>query len=444
MGLTTFARQLSAAFFKRPKLVIGLIFFFSLLLIIIHYQLTGFSIYSDGIGYYVYDRSIVIDHDLNFSNEYAYYENSYSRISNMSRGDIFRSMGVTKTGLVQNFYSIGVAILQLPFFLAAHLVTLLLAGLGVPLAADGYSILYELFVAIGMLLYAFIGSLAVFKFLSRFYSQDTSLLATLTLVLSTGLIWYMAVEPTMSHGAAFFIIALFVCLWYSTLENRSIAQWVLLGLIGGLAVLIRQVDGIFLLLIAFEAIPKLFSYYKARQWDKIRGYIFGLLAFAAAVFIIFVPQFLAWKEIYGSYLYYSYGKAGTVAINGLNKGVGYWTGSSIVPMLFSLKDGLIRMPVIIISILCLLFIPNKMKDNKVRYYFAALCISEILVYSFWSLWNSGYNSRFLISSFPLLSVGLASGYEAIRKKSGWLLLLSIVSLIALNLLNVLSMLRVGV
>ena len=38
------------------------------LVMLIHYILTGFIIYSDGMSYYVYARSLVIDHDLNFSN----------------------------------------------------------------------------------------------------------------------------------------------------------------------------------------------------------------------------------------------------------------------------------------------------------------------------------------------------------------------------------------
>src|SRR5689334_7789769 len=60
----------------QPRWVFAGLFLFSLLFFLallrvprVDRQLIG----SDGAYYYVYVRSLVIDHDLNFANEYAYY-----------------------------------------------------------------------------------------------------------------------------------------------------------------------------------------------------------------------------------------------------------------------------------------------------------------------------------------------------------------------------------
>jgi hypothetical protein len=90
----------------QPRWVFAGLFLFSLLFFLallrvprVDRQLIG----SDGAYYYVYVRSIVIDHDLNFANEYAYYR--LPAIANSP----------TPTGLAPNKYAIGPALLWIPF-----------------------------------------------------------------------------------------------------------------------------------------------------------------------------------------------------------------------------------------------------------------------------------------------------------------------------------------
>ncbi|NJP05140.1 MAG: hypothetical protein HC837_05685 [Chloroflexaceae bacterium] len=80
--------------------IIGGLFALSLplyLLLIPVPRADGQLIGSDGTAYYAYVRSLVMDHDLDLSNEYAYYD--------------FTEYGITPTGLPTNKYPIGPALL---------------------------------------------------------------------------------------------------------------------------------------------------------------------------------------------------------------------------------------------------------------------------------------------------------------------------------------------
>jgi len=108
-------------------------------------------IHSDGRGYYAYIRSLAFDRDLDFSNEFSLFTDD-------PRG-LPLAEARTKTGYVQNPWSVGPAILWIPFFLLAHLGTYLFNTVGFSLPLDGYSFLYVLAASLGSAFYTFLGRL---------------------------------------------------------------------------------------------------------------------------------------------------------------------------------------------------------------------------------------------------------------------------------------------
>jgi len=92
-------------------------------------------IISDGRYYYAYLPSLVVDGDLDFSNQIReHWETEWNPALLLDR---------TERGLVRNQYPIGLALTLFPSFLAAHAATKASAlGGGAPLAPDGYSLLY--------------------------------------------------------------------------------------------------------------------------------------------------------------------------------------------------------------------------------------------------------------------------------------------------------------
>jgi len=120
-----------------------IIFLLSLLQSVMPIFLSNTIIRGDGVGYYAYLRSLVFDRDLNFKNEYSYFEPAFSEdtkpvTTTWAKGD------VTRTGMVPNTFPVGPALLWSPFYLVAHFVALGLNVLGASIPINGYSLPYQL------------------------------------------------------------------------------------------------------------------------------------------------------------------------------------------------------------------------------------------------------------------------------------------------------------
>ncbi|MHB1355744.1 MAG: hypothetical protein ACYCZF_07180 [Anaerolineae bacterium] len=187
----------------------------------------GMLIGSDGVGYYIYVRSIVIDRDIDFANEYARLDPSKD-LSKLQ----------TPTGLTTNQFAIGPAILWLPFFLAGHLILLGLRTVGLPVATDGYSYIYQAAICIGSIFYGFMGMLLMHRTLRRLFPQ-TELATCILLWLASSYIYYLIVEPSMSHMCSMFAASLLIYIWIKYRPTFCLRECLLIGLAGGLVGLAR-------------------------------------------------------------------------------------------------------------------------------------------------------------------------------------------------------------
>jgi len=217
-------------------LLFSLLFFLALLRVP---RVDGQLIGSDGAYYYVYVRSLAIDHDLSFANEYAYYQLPAI------------TYGVTPTGLAPNKYAIGPALLWMPFFLVAHGIALIGHTLGLGVAPDGYGYLYQGAIAIGSIIYGTLGFWLAYRCTRRRFSHVAALLAVGLLWLASNSFYYMVFEPSMSHMVSLFSVALLLTIWFLRLRDvaaLSLATAAMLGAAGGLVLLVRLQDAPFLLL----------------------------------------------------------------------------------------------------------------------------------------------------------------------------------------------------
>src|SRR5258708_38681796 len=92
----------------------------------------------DGVGYYAYLRSALIDHDLNFENDYLAGNKSFVMGRVDAQGHLLREL-YTKTGHVENHFSVGPAILWAPVLVTVHLAVVLRDHFGAHIPADGHS-----------------------------------------------------------------------------------------------------------------------------------------------------------------------------------------------------------------------------------------------------------------------------------------------------------------
>jgi hypothetical protein len=236
------------------------------------------DLHADAPYYYVYLPSLMHG-DLEFSNEYAETHNWYH-------------FGTTPTGHAANPFGIGPAIFDIPLFTIGH-------GLAFATGArtDGFSKwevrLYtwsSLAFSIGAILFAY--RLAR----RRLDTTTLSLAGPVACVLAGPVVYYAVRQPGYAHPMATFFAAWFVERWDASYDEvpRKLKTWATLGALLGAAALARPQLALWGVLLVGPAIDDV----RVARDPKVA---LRWLAGAAAAFVVFSPQLVAWKVIYGEW-----------------------------------------------------------------------------------------------------------------------------------------------
>src|SRR5690606_154748 len=108
----------------------------------------------------------------------------------------------TETGIVSTKYSYGVALLQAPFFLGAHIYAKITGTY-----ADGYGQPYRNAVNIAGVFYLIFGLLLLYKFLRFQFKSTISFITVALILLGTNVFHYGVYETGMSHIYSFFLFS---------------------------------------------------------------------------------------------------------------------------------------------------------------------------------------------------------------------------------------------
>jgi hypothetical protein len=238
---------------------------------------------SDRVFYYAYVRSLVIDGDLDFTNEMA--------LRPPSSGLIFQH------SVPLNKYPVGAPLLALPAYAATHVMMRVLAPVGTVL--DGYERPYVYAYALSHFTFAMLGMGLLYCALRRFTDPLPSAIAVVSASLSTELLRYTTADLIMSHAAASFSITW--CLLESLRLRESpgrAAQWLRLGTAAALVVMIRFQSGVFLLVPMVAALNAL----RTTRTNLIGYRILCMLAAIVGGLLTFSPQFLAWRVMFGTWI----------------------------------------------------------------------------------------------------------------------------------------------
>jgi len=245
----------------------------------------GVLIYGDGCGYYAWLRSLLIDGDWNFENEF----DEHNPLHQSLPGD------TTAIGRRANHYPVGPALVWAPATLVTHAMCVSMPS---QWPADGYSLPYQL--AVGLTtLGAAVATLFFLFGICCFYAERTmAALAVCFVVLGTTLLNYQAIEVSMAHGLGAAATALLVWYWLGTYGSQSSARWLGVGALVGLAGLMRYQLALLALLPVGESVFTA----RRRGSGSIFGQVGRLALAGGAATLVFVPQMIAWKAIYGHYL----------------------------------------------------------------------------------------------------------------------------------------------
>ena len=228
----------------------ALFFVFLLSLPFLHAQVDG-----DGVGYYAYLRSPLVDHNFSFSSDF---QNPNEQLLKIFLVDHFVDNPITKTGHLPNFYSVGPAILWSPFLIPTHLAVFGLAHLGWHIAPDGHSWPYLAAMTASTALYGFAGLCLSFAVARRFVKEQWAFWATIGVWFGSSVPMYIYLLPAWSHAHSVFVDALFLWYWLRTRGTRTSRQWLKLGLLSGLMIDVYQLNVVFLVAVAFEVFSSYF------------------------------------------------------------------------------------------------------------------------------------------------------------------------------------------
>jgi hypothetical protein len=250
---------------------------------------------SDGKGYYAHLTSVFIYHDLSYRFVESYEDKYYP-----PDRSVFKEFRVNAGGKTVNKCFPGLAILWLPFFLAAHLLSFLFG-----FETDGYSILYQLSIAAAAFFYLWLGLLFLFRLLQKLGASPL-LAGALVLVtgLGTNMIFFTVIEPSMTHVYSFCLITLFLYTTYSLFHSGD-RRWLPLSvLLFMLIVLVRPTNGLVLLLV-----PAMSDGWKnfRETVRKIAGKPAVLLASVVIILVLAAIPLTIWYLQAGRLLVYSYG-----------------------------------------------------------------------------------------------------------------------------------------
>lgn len=338
----------------------------------------------DEIQYFAFLRSAWKDGDLQFVNEYRWLvSRSPAKQQNFQHAFVDHP---NVSGYARNDAPIGCAVLWAPFFGLAD-AYVKLTGV---YPADGYSFPYILMICFASALYGFIGFALQYALARRWCGQWNAFWATLTMWFGAHAVYYMYVTPPMSHATSIFTTSLFVYAWFRVRESTSLRDWILLGMIGGLAAIVRWQDALFLILPALDRAP------------------FRLkLAALGAAFIVFVPQLWVWKILNGEFNPYSTGNL---------KGKFFWYAKYLLPVLFSSYHGLLLWtPVVGLCFAGFYFLLRK--DSVFRLLLLTFLVQFYFIVCI-DTWQggAGFGLRYIISCTVIFTLALAALYERCPRK----------------------------
>jgi hypothetical protein len=355
----------------------------------------GARLQSDGFYYFAHLRSLWFDGDQDLANDYR-----------LLGFDAKRHLFVpTPTGHAQSAWTIGPSLAWGPFFAAGDVVARRLAAGGGDVAVDGTSFPYRQAVCIAGLVWGLLGLYATFRLGALVVPAAWAAFGAFLVGSGSFLLWYLVKEPSMTHAPSMASVALFAWAWYATYGRRRTWQWAALGVVAGLAATIRWQNVIFALLPACEW---MLLAVRAAGRESLARHAGNGLAFTMGGVLGFVPQMLAWKAIYGSYL----------AVSPIGPQLRWWA-PQVSDILWSSRNGLFSTsPVVYAGALGLAWLAWRSPAFGVPALLtlAAMTYFNASIQDWWG--SASFGMRRFDGILPLVAVGVgAAGQVAARAVS---------------------------
>lgn len=367
----------------------------------------------DVSGYYWYLPSVFIYHDLK---EQKFKDSILQKYQ--FTGTEFQQGSQLPNGNYVLKYSLGMAIMYVPFFAVAHIIAPF-----TDYPADGFSQPYQMAISFGSLLIAFIGLWYFRKLLLRYYSDATVAIILFLLVAGSNYLNYSAIDSGLSHNWLF-TVYIFILLATDNFHKTYQTKYaVYIGLLCGLATIARPTEFISLLIpllwemnsVSVSSIKQRLSFFKT-NFSKIIGAAVCFIAVAAI-------QLIYWKYVSGHWLVYSYNDQGFS-----------WLHPHIWDYTLSYRSGWITYTPLVIFFFIAIIPFIKYGKNKIA--LISFFFLNWYIVSAWDIWwYAGTGGRAMIQSYPILFFILASFIEYILSRK-WAFAISLPFLLLFTYINI--------
>ena len=352
----------------------------------------GRIVVGDAVHYYVYLRSVVFDGDLQFHNEYV-------RLYGLTE----RGPGVAwvydplPTGYIRNVMPVGPAITWAPLYLIATGAVALLRWCGVEYPLDGFGRIFQASAGFSGIAAATVGAWFAFRAAAALFGARVAIWATLAIWMGSSALYYSLVSPTYSHASSMFANGAVVLMWMLTRDRRDLGRYATLGALIGFAALVRWQEATLLALPAIDAL-RVARREPGEVGFRIRRATTRVMVAASAALVVFSPQMIVWKILYG--------QAFLVPQGGQFM---RWHDAALMAVLFSDWHGLFTWtPVVALAVAGL--VPLWRRDAHVAtgvvVLLAVAWFTNAAVADWWA--GEAFGSRRFVSATPLFVVSLAA------------------------------------
>lgn len=367
----------------------------------------------DGHGYFAWIASAVVDHDLDFRNQYRH-GNALFTERFLDADGVARAERMTSTGLIENQWAIGPALLWAPWFVSAHAIVRL-TGQD---PQDGYASIYRRACAMGSLCYAIAAIwLSVRVARACGVSRSSAWWGAAVTWGGTSLLVYAELLPFHVHALAAFTVAWFLWFGVTRVASMTYRQWMLWGALAALMGMTYYLDTVFVVVavvIAVGAQPRL----------GVLGALSRLAAFSVAALVLSLPHWWSKAALYGSPWTTGY------------RDQFFWLTPRVWMTAFSSNHGVILWtPLVAVGVAGVAWLSRR---NLVFVGVAIALALFFLVVASYEQWHglSSFGNRFFVSWTLPVAVGTAVVLEAARSRGRVLRVASQVGCVILVLWNV--------
>lgn len=373
--------------------------------------------YGDSNGYYLHLVSFFIHQDVGDYDETITTMRSINSDAPNPKADKF-GMRLTPKGRYYIKYTLGVPLMETPFFLLAHAY----AKGSDHYEANGWSRPYFFSIGFATVVYVTLGLYLLMGVLQRFFSEHIVWMVCLSLVLATNL-FYHTNYVIMSHGFLFFQHCLLIWLTVRFWDKPGFGRFLLVGANVGLIALTRVPE------VVVALVPVLWG---VESWNSFRERITLFLKNYSYLIAAVLGFFL----VFGLQIYYWYFVSGQLVFNPYEGETFDFTNPKIYEGFFHFKNGwLLYTPIMAFAVFGLFVLR---RFTKVPFWpvLSFFVLQAYIHYSYYA-WTffPGLGQRPMVETYPLLSFALAAGFAFFlkRKATVWLPFTVIVLFSALNL-----------